>query len=338
MAFCAECGAPLASDARFCVECGATVASLPTTPPPLDKIRTLPPGPLPVAPRSGGGALRFLLAAVVVVVALGLIRTGLREDKPPVSSPSPSGQASSPSASPAAAPTVPAQAASASLLQASGEWTVDPKDPLYSRSESNGLNLHSEGSQLKGVGPENGQFRFWDQGSGIVGEATDGSGKTWKLSWEWLEPGARARMTVSDGQDSHQVTLIRPSAVIVETVPSPTAELPLFQTRGDLNGDGSVETVRILSLVPGASADSSSDKRMEILAADGTVVFSSEVFQEPFRTDFDDMAETPEQKAGLHIVEGKRYPVIRVIFVCRSGNFADFQFNGQTYDLADVGN
>ncbi len=171
-----------------------------------------------------------------------------------------------------------------------------------------------------------------------MGEATDGDGKVWKVGWEWLEPGSRARMSVSDGQEGHVVTLIRPSAVVVAATPTPEPEPPLFQAEADLNGDGARETVKILALAPGALASSDCDKRMEILDASGAVVFSSPVFQEPFRTDLDDMAENPDQKAGLHVLEGSEgYPVIRVIFVCRSGNFADFQYNGQTYVLVGSG-
>jgi hypothetical protein len=241
-----------------------------------------------------------------------------------------------------------------------GEWTVDPKDPLYSRSDSNALVLHSDGSQLKGVGPEGAQLRFWEEGSAVVGEATDVDGKIWKMRWQWLEPGTRARMAVTDGTESHEVTLIRPSAasdtawpappVVVKTAtpapvvvnaarPAPAGEPPLFEVRGDLNSDGAMETVRIVGMVPGAKANSDADKRLEILGIDGDVLFESKIFQAPFRTDLDDIAETPEQKAGLHILESSEgYPVVRVIFVCRSGDFFDLQFDGQAYVVVQYGN
>lgn len=331
MRFCSGCGASLAGDARFCVECGAAVPPSATPAPPAR-----PPAPAVSPPRGGAGPLRFLLAAVVLVVAVSLIRAGLSGDKPsePAITTSPSAQTSAPPVSPSARPV----AASSELLQAVGEWTVDPNDPLYSKSDSNILSLHSEGAEIKGPGPENGQFRFWDQGTAIVGEATDARGKSWRLGWEWLESGARARLSISDGHESQQVTLIRPSATTAVASPLAPLNSLLFEARGDVNCDGSTETVRILSLVPGAQAKASSDKQLEILSSDGTVVFASERFKEPFRADLDDTAETPDQKAGLHILEGGGgYPVIRVIFVCRSGNFVDFRYNGHSYELAVVG-
>lgn len=334
----------MASDARFCVECGATVMAAPVAPT-LTKVRTVEVGPIPPAPKKNGGRwLRPLLMAIVVVVALGLILKGLGDDGPspsPISTP-PAASSSTPtpiaSSSPTLPPSAPSPSAQAtrpslSLQQALGEWTVDPKDPLYSRSESNALTLHGDGAQLRGVGPEDAHFRFWDQEQTIVGEATDGDGKVWKIGWVWLEPGVRARMSVTDGQEGHEVTLIRPSAAGAATMtPTPAKETPLFEARGDLNSDGSQETVRIRALVPGGQANSNCDKQIEILGADGEVVFQSDVFQAPFRTDHDDIAENPGQKSGVHILEkAEGYPVIRIIFVCRSGDFVDLQYDGKTY-------
>jgi hypothetical protein len=279
-----------------------------------------------------------------VLVALGLIGWGLRNEDPPLAgspaSASPNGGGSAP-ATPSASANAPGQpdGPSQNLLAAVGEWTVDPKDPLYSSSDDNTLSLHREGSQLQGLGPEGAALRFWDQGSAIAGEAADVDGKIWNLRWEWLEPGARARMTVSNGQDRHQVTLIRPSAALESASSPPSKGASLFEAHGDLNSDGALETVRVLGLSPAAEANSDVDKQIEIADAGGSVLFRSEVFQEPFRTDLDDMAENPDQKAGLHILQSAQgFPVIRVIFVCRSGNFVDFQFNGQTYEVVTTGN
>ncbi len=79
-------------------------------------------------------------------------------------------------------------------------------------------------------------------------------------------------------------------------------------------------------------------KQFQILSGQGDLRFVSEPFEEPFHTDMDDLAESPEGKAGPHILAGSsEYPRIRLIFTARSGNFVDFHFNGQQFELAEIG-
>ena len=69
----------------------------------------------------------------------------------------------------------------------------------------------------------------------------------------------------------------------------------------------------------------------------GTLQFDSEPFEEHFHTDLDSIAESADQKSGLHVLVGSKYPRIRLIFATRSGNFVDFQFDGRNYVVAEFG-
>ena len=150
-----------------------------------------------------------------------------------------------------------------------------------------------------------------------------------------------------------------PSAAVATTAPTPTPSPPpttpppeevssptpvseqvtiLYESERDLDGDGAPERARVISLEGNPEPNSSARKQFQILSAQGDLRFVSEPFEEPFHTDLDELAESPEGKAGLHFLPGNsQYPRIRLIFTARSGNFVDFHFNGQQFELADIG-
>ena len=119
--------------------------------------------------------------------------------------------------------------------------------------------------------------------------------------------------------------------------PTPLAEVVLYQLERDLNGDGQPESARVIALDRNPEPNSDSRKVLQILNSNGALQFASEPFEEPFHTDLDSIAESADQKSGLHVLEGSKYPRIRLIFATRSGNFVDFQFDGHNYVVAEFG-
>ncbi|MFN8610666.1 MAG: hypothetical protein U0931_24205 [Vulcanimicrobiota bacterium] len=247
-------------------------------------------------------------------------------------------------ATPAASPTSAVAEPQADLTLAEGEWTLDPRDPKYSESDRGTFYLHREGPELRGKGPEDSSFRLWAEGAGLVGEASESGGKTWKMKWEWTVPGRSVRLLLSDSQGANQeAVLIRPSdlpAASPTTTPDVTpAPIPvLYEVRGDLNGDGKPETVQVLGCDGQDRPDTDGHKQMRILSVDSETLFESETFQEPFHVDSDVYAQKTEERAGVHILsKGSGYPLIRLVFASASGNFVDFKFNGSRFVLAEIG-
>lgn len=132
---------------------------------------------------------------------------------------------------------------------------------------------------------------------------------------------------------------LEPDTPVSPTTPSPTppADVVLYQLERDLNGDRQPESARVVALDRNPEPNSDSRKVLQILDGNGALQFASEPFEEPFHTDLDSIAENADQKCGLHVLEGSTYPRIRLIFAPRSGNFVDFQFDGHTYVVAEIG-
>ncbi len=121
-------------------------------------------------------------------------------------------------------------------------------------------------------------------------------------------------------------------------IPASQSATVLYQSEHDLDGDGSPELARVVSLEGVSDPNSTARKQFQVLSPEGHLRYVSEPFEEPFHTDLDDLAESPEGKAGLHVLPGtSEFPRIRLIFAARSGNFVDFRFNGQQFELAEIG-
>ena len=343
MATCSQCSQALPDDSRFCIHCGQPVVisqpsvltCAPAPPPPVAVPAAIPaPAPPPVVAAKSGSSKSVVLGVVSALAVLALaVRSywsGL--PAPPVASASPSTTASP-------APT--ARVALMDLGELADTWSVDPADPAYSSGSKrdNELVLSLQGSELKGTGPENSPFRFWAEGEQIVGEAHDPEGKLHKLRWEWLEGRSKARLHLVGGVETHTLTLRRGPAPEPQA-PEPPKPQPLptlYELQSDLNGDGSRERAVVVALDGNPEPNAPSRKALRIYDSAGNLQFESEPFEEPFHTDLDSTAEHAQEKAGLHLVETKSYPRIRLIFTTRSGNFVDFRFDGQGYVLAEVG-
>jgi hypothetical protein len=199
----------------------------------------------------------------------------------------------------------------------------------------NELILHTQGQEISGHGPENTPLRFWAEGDKIVGELRDPDGNLHKIAWEWIETGQTARLRVRDqgGQDKSLLLRRGPVALAQTTTP----ECILYQMNHDLNGDGQSESAQIVALDNNPEPNAASRKVLRIQDAHGSLQFESEPFEEPFHTDIDSVAESAQEKAGLHLLPGSPFPRIRLIFASHSGNFVDFHFNGKEYVLAEIG-
>ncbi len=332
---CPQCKTSLPTDARFCTECGYNLTAAPPAPEkPATAAWSIPPAPArtqATAPASTPW-LRYGGLSALGILGVLLLWKGI------------AGQptTSSSSALPVRLDSTPA-VPGPDLAQLADTWSVDPSDPAFvsDSREKNELILHQQGAEVSGHGPEHTPFRFWVEGSNLVGEASDPEGKSYKVTWEWVEPGQKARLSLrADGGKGDTVTLRRGPASL-KVPPSPAAssvsEVILFQVDQDLNGDRTQESARVVALDHNPEPNSSSRKVLRIYGSDGRLQFQSEPFEEPFRTDLDSTAEKSEEKAGLRLLVGTSYPRIRLIFATRSGNFVDFQFNGKEYVLAEIG-
>ena len=304
---CPKCGVQLPEGSRFCVACGCDLRA---------------PAPIPRTGLSKRLILAVGTALAVLSVAAYTFWAGSRP--PTIASASPS--------------SVPGTSLAVLDLGDMGDiWSVDPADPGYTSGskQENELILRVQGQEIVGTGPDATPFRFWAEGGTIAGEARDPSGKLHKLRWEWLEPGKKARLhLVGDGENSSLVFRRGPAA---EPTPART-ELPaLYELQSDFNGDGSPERAMVVALDHNPEPNAPSRKALRIFDGAGALQFESAPFEEPFHTDLDSTAEQDGEKAGLHLVPAKRFPRIRLIFASRSGNFVDFQFDGQHYVLAEMG-
>lgn len=350
MLTCLKCSRPIPSDARFCVECGQPVAT-PKAGLTCPKCQaSLPEGsnfciacghnlqassPISTAPPSKtsrrGSWGRYMGLGMVGLVGALLIGRGMLG--PRSATPTPGVSAS---VSPISTPTSQAVAV-ADLGQLVDTWSVDPDDPAFiaNSKEANELILERQGTEVRGQGPDNTPFRFWAEGDKIVGEARDPGGKLHSIDWVWVEAGQKARLQVP--AEGESLLLRRGPVTIATPTPTPPETVILYQADQDLNGDQQAESVQVIALDNNPDANAPSKKILRIYGADGSLQFASETFEEPFHTDLDSLAESPEEKAGLRILPGSKYPRIRLIFATRSGNFVDFQFDGRNYVLAEVG-
>lgn len=219
-----------------------------------------------------------------------------------------------------------------------GLWSVDPSDPLYQagRQQENELSLKAEGISIVGSGPDKSSLHFsWRDGQ-IVGEGKEPDGKTHRLRWQWILEGQKAKLSVTQQGREQSVTLIKGQVQTVSARPSHASDC-LYRKQADLNGDGSSETVEVIVLEDNLQPNAATPKVLKILSASGSLLFQSEKFEEPFRTDLDSIAEAPDQVCGLHLIAGNPYPRIRLIFTPRSGNFVDFGYDGKEFGLAGLG-
>lgn len=120
----------------------------------------------------------------------------------------------------------------------------------------------------------------------------------------------------------------------------PQAEIPviLFVDQGDVNGDGRVEQVQIVSSDGNGDPTSSTPRRFRVVDDAGKTLFQTDDFTEPFLLDLDHLADHPANRAGIHVVKGSgRWPDIRIVFASASGNFVVFRFDGSTYRAVEAG-
>lgn len=183
--------------------------------------------------------------------------------------------------------------------------------------------------------------------AGLLGVAMMGTGLRQWFSGPSNSPSPAPPAPVATATDQGTPVVPPPVETPLPPPPPPPPEVPpattpsltvLYESEHDLDGDGREERVRVISLEANAEPNSASRKQLQILSPEGDLRFVSEPFEEPFHTDLDELAESTEGKAGLHILPGtSEYPRIRLIFAARSGNFVDFRFNGQQFELAEFG-
>lgn len=315
MPFCAECGMKMAADAQFCVECGASlkgeVASAASAPPP--PLRTAPtPAPLsaPSVP------IQNPPAPALPTITVGRV---------PASVPGP------PTRSPGGYRMMGLAMVALLGIALIGFGLSDGLPGFLSPSPS--------GNQAATSTPALPSQPAVPTPAVSVPEPVSQPPSETPPPVE-LPPPVETPVDVAPPVEGPPPAEDPPGVEIPEEIDIPGIEfIPLFEVRGDLNGDGSPETVKVLPRKAGVKANSNGKKEIVIAASDGTVQYRTPEFTEPFRTDMDDIAQNPGQKVGLHILKGQtRYPLIRVIFVPRSGNFIDLQYDGTTYDVVATGN
>ena len=120
----------------------------------------------------------------------------------------------------------------------------------------------------------------------------------------------------------------------------PQAEIPviLFMDQADVNGDGRVEQVQIVSSDGNGDPTTSTPRRFRVVDDAGKTLFQTDDFTEPFLPELDHLADHPANHAGIHVVKGSgRWPDIRIVFAPASGNFVVFRFDGSTYRAVEAG-
>ncbi|MGI5843128.1 MAG: hypothetical protein ACOX9B_02970 [Candidatus Xenobium sp.] len=124
----------------------------------------------------------------------------------------------------------------------------------------------------------------------------------------------------------------------VEWGPKPEIPVILFVDQADVNGDGRIEQVQIISSAGNSDPTVSAPRRFRVVDEAGKTLFQTEEFTEPFLVDLDELADHPANRAGIHVVKGSgRWPDIRIVFASASGNFVVFRFDGSTYQLVETG-
>lgn len=126
--------------------------------------------------------------------------------------------------------------------------------------------------------------------------------------------------------------------------PGPVEEAPpgrgqvLFEDRGDLDGDGREERAQVVALDGTLDPTRAAPRTLRVVKPDGSVVFETEAFEEPFRPDLDELASEPWNRAGIHAVAGAgRWPDLRLVFAPASGNYAVFRYDGTTWQVVESG-
>jgi hypothetical protein len=108
--------------------------------------------------------------------------------------------------------------------------------------------------------------------------------------------------------------------------------------QADVNGDGRVEQVQIVSSDGNGDPTTSTPRRFRVVDDAGKTLFQTDDFTEPFLPELDHLADHPANHAGIHVVKGSgRWPDIRIVFAPASGNFVVFRFDGSTYRAVEAG-
>lgn len=268
---------------------------------------------------------------------------------PAIQLPAVGGSPSAPGSPPSTA------AAQGGLEEAAGTWVVRPGDSNYDEDEParNRLELTLQGGVLVGTPPGGGsEIRLVSrQGDDFQGEYVEDGAVT---AFKGRLQGGRLTLTV----EGESVTLVRPSEVGSAPPSSATPEVKpespgdgevawgpgidpdsiVFRDTGDLDGDGQDEVAAVVADKPGSDPQAEEPRRLAILKSDGSVAFETPSFKEPFRPDLDNLADRPENTAGVHVVQGAgAHPDIRLVFAPASGNFVVFRYDGSTYQVVESG-
>lgn len=270
---------------------------------------------------------------------------------PPVVAGGPDEPSASPS-TPTSSTTTPS-AAAGDLAELAGTWSIDSQDPNYDPNDSSGQGIPfaMEGGRLVARSPEGdqGELRILSrQGDDLRGEYEEGSTRqpvTGRVD------GDRMTLTVEGEsitfrRDGGGATVIGPRTEGTPEVgwqpedpPAPDF-LPVFEDVGDVDGDGSQERVMVVAEDETGLADPTraAPRRLVVVKSDGTVAFQTDVFQEPFRPDLNELADGPQNYAGVHVTRGGGpYADIRLVFAPASGNFVVFRYDGSTYQIVESG-
>lgn len=315
---CAQCGTELEPDERFCGNCGAPAAASPPSVP-------TGPDPAPSAARPASVLPWILIGCLLLFFGAGAAGLGAwwwmdRARRTARSGP------------PTASPEAPATASpdAAGLQELAGTWALDPSDPRARTDSTTRIALEPRDGILvaRDPGSSSEELRLLERnGQDLRGEYQDASGRTTPVTGRYED--GRIRLTV-EGETG---TLVRADAL--PPPPASPTGVVLFQDRGDLDGDGTEETVVIVDEAGTTDPVTPGARHLEVRDASGRVVYRTETWEVPFRPDLDHLAGGPENTAGVHVVSGKGpHPDIRVVFVPASEDLATWRYDGVQYGLA----
>lgn len=317
---CAQCGTELEPDERFCGNCGAPAAASPPSLPPRPDPPASAGRPASVVPWILVGCLLLFFGAGVTGLGIWWWMGG--GERSALSGP--------PTASPESTATATGSPQAAGLEELAGTWALDPSDPRARTESTTRIALEARDGILvaRDLSSSGEELRLLElEGEDVRGEYRDASGRVTPVTGRYED--GRLRLTV-EGETG---TLVRADAL--PSPPASPAGVVLFQDRGDLDGDGTEETVVIVDEAGTTDPVTPSGRHLEVRDASGRAVYRTETWEVPFRPDLDHLAGGPENTAGVHVVPGNgRHPDIRVVFVPASEDFATWRYDGVQYGLA----